>query len=153
LAFLHAVAGLLRKNDAARDQAGDLSKPHVDAFAVDRHGVALIFAACNLAARHDEGSLRILDLFDSARNGRAIDVHVEDVEENAEARQAAIRNDPDHFTVCRRDGHWTVRYRPLGVAEEVETKKTDEEKRDRKKWIGEVPNHRAACEQRKRVID
>ncbi len=80
-----AVAGLLGEDDAARDQSGDLFEDHGGAVARDGDDVLFVIAGALLAAGDQELALLVLHLLDGAADGGAVDVHVEDVEEDAEA--------------------------------------------------------------------
>src|SRR5438270_8221886 len=81
----NTVAGLLREDDAAGDQSGNLLEHHRGALALDRHDVLLVDRRALLAARHLETALLILHFGNGSTDWRAVDVHVEDVQKDTDA--------------------------------------------------------------------
>src|SRR5258706_11677991 len=84
LAGGYRIARLLVEYDAARDQAGDLLKGHTGSIAVDGDGVLLVLRRGFFFTGHQELPLLVADLRDFAGDGRAVDVDVKDVQENAD---------------------------------------------------------------------
>src|SRR5258706_9167802 len=85
LAFIDDVAGLFITDDAARDQASDLFEDDARAFAIDGHDVLFVGMAGGFFARYQELSFLIFDARDFSGDGRAVDVDVENVQEDADA--------------------------------------------------------------------
>ena len=85
LAARDAVADFQVEHDAARDQAGDLLENYGAAFAFYGHDVLLVLVGAGGAHGVQEFSTLIAYIADDARDGRAIDVDVEDVQKNADA--------------------------------------------------------------------
>ena len=96
----------------------------------DGDGVALVLRAGHFAARDQELALGVFDVRDLAGDGRAVDVHVENVQENADARAfgaLAVADDADHFAVGRRNRDGAVGDGAIGVTEEVEAEESEQE--------------------------
>src|SRR5579871_2606503 len=154
LSLAHRVPGVLIENDAARDQSGDLREGDAGSVARYAHRVALVLRAGRFFAGHQELSLCIFDFGDAARDRRAIHVHVEDIQKNADARRAGAVGDYAHyFPVGRRHHHGTLGNGPFRVAKEVKAERAQQEHRDGKYRTGEIPDHRAARSKRCRVVD
>ena len=118
----HTVARLLVEDNAARDQAGNLFEDHGRAVALDGDDVLLVLGGTLLAAGHVETAAMVLHLADGARYRRAVHVHVENIQEDADAANVgALGLHRHHFAVGGRYRHRPGRNGPLGVAEEVET--------------------------------
>src|ERR1035441_3248914 len=102
------IAGLLAENDAPGDQAGDLLEDDRGAVALDGDDVLLIGLRALFAAGNVEASLLVTDVADGAGDGRAVDVDVEDIEEDADAEErGAFGLHGNHFAIGRRNGYGT----------------------------------------------
>src|SRR5215212_3567196 len=84
LAQLQAVAGSLPADDPAREDARDLFADHGHPLALDRQRVLLVDEARVVARGRDEAPFRVGHVQDFARDGRAVDVHDEGREEDAD---------------------------------------------------------------------
>ena len=73
------------EDDAAGDQAGDLLEDDGAAFAFDGDNVLLVFVGRVWGHGIEKFAALVVDIADDSSDRRAIDVHVEDVEENADA--------------------------------------------------------------------
>src|SRR5262249_2754573 len=72
----------------------------------------------------EEPPLDVGHALDASLDRRAIDVNVENVEEDRDAGTFGIIEDPDHPAVCRRDDvPGPGRDRPLGIPEEPKTER------------------------------
>src|SRR5205085_1381656 len=125
LAPLQAFAGPLPADDPPRQNPRDLLTDDLQALPADGQGVLLVDDARFVARRALEAPARVGHVADDAGYRRAVDVHVEGREEDADdARRERVsgRELPDarHATVRRRDDEssplWDF---PLRVAEEV----------------------------------
>src|SRR5215212_2755617 len=91
LAQLKAVAGALPADDPAREHARNLFTDHSHPLTPDRQRVLLVHEARVVARGRDEPPLRVGHVDDFARDGRAVDVHVERGEEDADdGRRACV---------------------------------------------------------------
>src|ERR1043166_5982166 len=121
------IAGLLVTNDAPRDEAGDLLEHHPCGRSIDgsfhRDGVLLVGVAGLLLARHQEAASLIAHVSDLAGDRRAVYMHVEEVEENAQPVAPAAGLPRAYFPTGRRHGPRPRRNLALRIAKEVQTKR------------------------------
>ncbi len=104
LGRIENVAGPFVTDDPARDQSGDLLENYLSAPAADdafhRDHVLLIGLAGFFFTGYQELALLVSDARDFSRDGRAVHVHVEDVEKDTDAAGArGVGLDGDHLAV------------------------------------------------------
>ena len=104
LAAGYMVSHFKIENDTARDQAGDLLEDYGTAFAFNGNDVLLVLLRRIAVHGVEELAALIAHVADHARNRRAVDVHIEDAEKNADAvaRSSASGHDARHRSLCRR---------------------------------------------------
>src|SRR6516162_10092244 len=96
----------------------------------------------------------ILDFADGAAHRGAIDVHVKNVQKDADALQrSALGLHSDDFTIGRRNRHGPGRYGTLRIAEEIEAKKSEQPENTREPRMHEPCDQSTSASQRQRVID
>ena len=117
------------------------AKPTLVPSPCDGDGVALVLRTGDFAAGDQKLALGVLDVGDVAGDGGAVHVHVEDVQENADARGGGVIGaHGDHFAVGGRNGDGSVGDGAIGIAEKVETEGGQQEKRDAERRAGEIPD-------------
>src|SRR5215470_6567192 len=125
----HARAFACKGDDAPGDQACDLHDGDAGRAGTDHEGIALVVLARLVELGVDEGAGLVDDLLDPAGDGAAIDVTVEHVHEDRDARQGALAeielrrwhriDDLAHAAVGGRHHQALARRRhPVGIAEE-----------------------------------
>ena len=118
--------------------------------------VSLVLGTGDFAARHQELAFGVFDVRDPARNGGAVHVNVENVQENADARAfgpGAVPDDADHFAVGWRDRYGPVRDGSLGVAEEVEAEEREQEQGRGERRMNQIPEQSPGGREGDAVID
>jgi hypothetical protein len=147
------VARPLGEDDTARDQAGDLLEDYGGAVARDGDDILFVIGGAFLAAGDQEPPFFVLHLLDSSGDRGAVDVDVEDVEEDTEAFESALGFDGDDFAIGRGDGDGTGWDLTLGVAEEIEAEERHKDQRDPEQWSGEPGDKSGGSAQRQGVVD
>src|SRR5882672_265230 len=129
LAGTHARALAREGDNAPCDQSCDLHDDDARRAGADEEGIAFVVLARLVEVGVDEGARLVDDLLDPAGGGAAIDVTVEHVHEDRDARQGALAeielrrrhrvDDLAHAAVGGRDHQALARRRhPVGIAEE-----------------------------------
>ncbi len=121
---------------------------------VDCDDVLLVLIGTDFPARDVKFAGLVLNFDDVARDRRAIDVDVEDIEENANAIQrGALGFDGDYPAVGRRYGDIAGGNGAVGVAEEVETEGGQQPERRGEPRARGPGDETAGRNQGQRVID
>src|ERR1035438_401134 len=153
LALGHQVAGLLVEYDAPGNQAGDLLEDYRGTLAPHGDHVLFVFRGALLAARHVKLPLAVAHLGDGAGDRRAIHVHVENVQEDADARLGGgLPFQRHHLAIGRRYRHRTGRNQALRIAEEVKTKCRQNEQWQSEPRVRQVGHQQPARGQPQRVV-
>ena len=133
------IPGLLVAHNPPRNQAGNLLKHHARAVAFHLHRVLLVCDGSQFLARHQEPAFLILHARDGAADGRAIHVHVEDVQKNTDALLGdALRAHRHDLAIGRRDSHRTSRNLALRIAEKIQAECRKNEQRQPEPWLDQV---------------
>src|SRR5450755_2230726 len=107
LAAGHVVSHFKVENDAARDQAGNLLKYYGTAFAFDSNDVLFILLRRMRAHGVEELAALIAHVADHAGDRRAVHVHIEDAEEDADPVPGSAigshQRDIGHFAIAWRN--------------------------------------------------
>src|SRR5580658_6122697 len=85
LARGHVVPRLFVKDDAARDQSGDLLEYHGSSFPLHCDHILLVLIGADLTAGYVELTFLVLHLSNGSRYGRPVYVDVEHIEKDADA--------------------------------------------------------------------
>src|SRR5688572_549929 len=153
-AFSHIVAAFLGEHDAPRDQPGDLLEDDARSVPFDRDNVLLVLRRTDFPAGDQEFSTLILHIGDGSTDRRAVDVNIEDTQENADPVQSrGLRLHRDDFAIGRRNGYRTARNLTLRIAKEVKTKEREDPERRRKPWICQPQYQRARSGESESVIN
>ena len=89
LAARNRVTNFLVEDDSSSNQSRDLLEDHRLPFAFDGDDVLFIFLGAVRGHRVQEFSFLIAHITNHATNGRAVHVHVEDVQEDADTQRSA----------------------------------------------------------------
>jgi len=99
-----------------------LGEAHAGALLLNGEGIALILGTRDFAASHQKLALLVIDVGNGASDGSAIHVHIEDVQEDADAGGGGIIVAyGDDFSVGRGNGYGSVRNYSIGIAKKIET--------------------------------
>src|SRR5260370_14174721 len=136
LARGYVVSHFKIENDAARDQAGDLLEYYGTAFALNGNDVLLVLLRRIRLHGVEELAALIAHVADHARNRRAVHVHIEDTEKNADAVPRSSASGHDRYI-----GHFAVSWRnhcprnrrnlALGIAEKPQKECYHQQQRNR----------------------
>jgi hypothetical protein len=119
-------------HDAAGNQAGDLLEDHGGAVALHGDDVLFVRLGAFFAAGHVEFAFAVMHVADHSGDGGTIDVHVENIQENADAlERGAFGFDGDHLAVGGRNGHRAGGDFTVGVAKEIEAEQRQDTGRSR----------------------
>src|SRR5262249_58578982 len=120
-------------NDTPRDQSRNLLEDHARTAVIYDERVLLVLGRGRFEARHFELSRRVMDVANHAAHGAAVHMDVEDIQENAHTMTVALDGANLYdFAVSRRNSDGTSGNLALRIAEEVETKQTRSDKRQRR---------------------
>src|SRR6266852_8268519 len=145
------------ENDTARDQAGDLLEDYGTAFAFHGDDVLLVLLRRMRCHGVEELATLVAHVADHAGNRRAVHVHIEDAEKNADpvprssvhGRQRNI----GHFTIAgRNDGPGDRGNLALGITEEPQKESRQQQHRDGVGPSGQPCDH-ARSQQAARSIE
>src|SRR5207244_3608533 len=81
----HAVSGLDVTHDPARDRPCDLANPHASPGACHDDLVALVLIPRALLECCEEAAFLVAHALDAAADGGAVDVNIEDIQEDRQA--------------------------------------------------------------------
>ena len=135
LPALHKIAYLKAEDDAPRQQSGDLFEAHIELIALHGHQILLVFFRRLGVERIQVLAFLIPNLAHRAGNGRAVDMNIEDAEEDTQADTLSSRRldagDLGDFAIRRRNHQACLdRHGTLGIAKEPE-KKACQQNRER----------------------
>ena len=148
------VAGFFVANDAAGNQASDLREANARSLAFDGHYVALVLGAGDFAASDQKLALLVIDVGDGAGDGCAVHVHVEDIQEDADARGSGIVSAyGNYFSIGGGDGYGSVGDDAFGIAKKIEAERGQKEERHAERGAVQVPHCSAAGAEREGIID
>ena len=150
---MDGVAHFLVADDAAGDEAGDLGEDDFAVGAFDGDEVLLIIGGGFRFAGDEEFAGFVFDIGDFTGDGRAVDVDVEDVEEDADAGLGTIGFDGDDNAVGGGDGNGAFRDLAIRVTEEPEAEDGEDEEGDAVSRLREVAGKGGADEEAERVVD
>jgi hypothetical protein len=127
LPALYKIAYLKAENNAAGKYPGNLAKRYIELVALNRHYILLILFRTVAAERIQVLAFLVSNLAHGSRDRRAVDMNIEDAEENAQANPLTGRclytGDLSNLAVRRRNHQACLgRYRTLGIAKKPEEK-------------------------------
>src|ERR1700761_9315014 len=127
LPTLHKIPYFKTENDAAGQYPGNLAKGDIEVIALNRHDILLVLFRAVAAESVQVLALLVSHLAHASRDRRAVDMNIEDAEEDAQANPlAGWRLDASNLRdlAVRRRNHQSClsRYRSLGIAKKPEEK-------------------------------
>jgi hypothetical protein len=119
------IAGLLPADDPSGDETSNLTDQKRTLGGTQKPGLVFVADIDFEVASIKEFASRVVGFFNRTCKGAAVDVDIEDGEENADAaklpkteRGVLCFVDTDHFSVCRADeGEWIGRRGAFGISE------------------------------------
>src|SRR5277367_1421941 len=91
LPALYKIAYLEAENDAAGEDPGNLAKRYIELVTLNRHYILLVLFRTVAAERIQVLAFLVANLAHRSRDRRAVDMNIEDAEEDAQANPLAGR--------------------------------------------------------------
>src|SRR5262249_4079326 len=145
LATFYSLAPLLPTNNAAGQNAGDLGNSVDHLIALDYDAVWFVQIARIFLRGHHKFAFFVSDINDFAGNGRAIDVHVERRQENADQPLRVLTvgrpDQGDPAVRGRHDDARSQRNRASGVTKEEDHEAGNQHQRNRRPPVDQENRH------------
>src|SRR5882757_629534 len=149
LPALHKIPYFKAENDAAGQYPCNLAKGYIELIALNRHYILLVLFRTVAAERIQMLAFLVSNLAHGSRDRRAVDMNIEDAEEDAQANPLAGRrldasNLRDLAVRGRNHQARLSRYRTLGIAKKPQEKARQQERYHRPSPMSGYQKHQNA---------